>query len=290
MIVNTRVSVMYCYTDKMRISLYQVIEIKIIVMKKFLFAVMALSIILFSCKKDKDGPLIIKDAVTDIDGNSYDAVKIGDQVWMALNLRTTHYANGDAAIYHKPPTTDIANYGLLYDWHVTMHEADGSTANPSGVQGICPNGWHVPSDAEWHQMAEYLDSDDKYVSPYIDEDGIIHNYCFLIAKSLAANWGWQTCDYGVLHYGYFGDEQCPAIGKDLSSNNTTGFNALPAGYFDGTSNGFEFSATFWSATAVEPAPFEYSSALTFTMQTNSPDVGFGGSYQFVGNSVRCLRN
>ena len=93
---------------------------------------------------------VISNAVTDYDGNSYDAVRIGNQVWMASNLRTTHYANGEdipegnTTSYTEPcrytPSTDVAAYGYLYNWPAVMHGASSSSANPSGVQGICPNG------------------------------------------------------------------------------------------------------------------------------------------------------
>jgi uncharacterized protein (TIGR02145 family) len=101
--------------------------------------------------------------VTDYDGNSYNTVKIGDQVWMAENLRTTHYANGDP-IEKVTDNTDWSNlttgaycwygndsatyenfYGKLYNWYTV---ADSRKA--------CPTGWHMPSDAEWTTLETYL--------------------------------------------------------------------------------------------------------------------------------------
>ena len=106
-----------------------------------------------------DGP---SQPVTDIDGNVYKTVKLGNQVWMAQNLRTTRYADGrkiplgtresfDVAYRYYPNNNraNVSKYGYLYNWPAVMNGSLSSSANPSGVQGICPDGWHVPSDAEW---------------------------------------------------------------------------------------------------------------------------------------------
>lgn len=171
----------------------------------------------------------IPDAVTDVDGNHYDAVKIGDQVWMKQNLKTTRYADGTVI----PPSTvssdqtplakenpyrwapgnvemNVQKYGWLYNWMAVMRDSVGSDLNPSGVQGICPDGWHVPSHAEWIQLTDYVSSDRKMRCPASAE--------FAIAKALCAQTDWN---YGVDK----GD-----VGNDLSTNNATGFSVLPAGH------------------------------------------------------------
>lgn len=99
--------------------------------------------------------------VTDIDGNTYPVVQIGNQCWMAANLKTTHYNDGsiipnvtnDSAWtllndgawsnYNNSPAND-ATYGKLYNWY--------AAANPN----ICPQGWHVPTEAEWQQLETSL--------------------------------------------------------------------------------------------------------------------------------------
>ena len=99
--------------------------------------------------------------ITDFDNNIYNTVQIGNQCWMRENLRTTHYANGDTILeggellsesqpYRYTPHNDvntISTYGYRYNWNAVMHGANSSETNPSGVQGICPDGWHVPSIA-----------------------------------------------------------------------------------------------------------------------------------------------
>jgi len=90
------------------------------------------------------------------DSKSYKWVKIGTQIWMAENLNYKT-ADGKSRCYPISGTTntsdaDNANcdtYGRLYNWKTAMDGAASSNTNPSGVTGICPNGWHIPSDAEW---------------------------------------------------------------------------------------------------------------------------------------------
>jgi uncharacterized protein (TIGR02145 family) len=111
--------------------------------------------------------------LTDFDGNTYYWVKVGDQKWMADNLVSTHYADGspiDSCIwfgqntdYATNPDADlngdytideldsiiyVSNFGFLYNWETIMNGSASSNTIPSGVQGICPDGWHLPSDAE----------------------------------------------------------------------------------------------------------------------------------------------
>ena len=115
----------------------------------------------------------------DYDTNDYTSVTIGNQVWMAENLKATHYPNGTAIPYVTDNTawgnlgdnnTDDAycyynnnaggeagTYGALYTWAAAMGDnAVSSSTNPSGVQGACPAGWHLPSDAEWTELTDYL--------------------------------------------------------------------------------------------------------------------------------------
>jgi uncharacterized protein (TIGR02145 family)/prepilin-type N-terminal cleavage/methylation domain-containing protein len=113
--------------------------------------------------------------ITDIDGNSYSTIQIGKQCWMAENIMTTKYPDGsaitrgptgatwagtDLGYYAYPPNTAntaeetleniIANdLGFVYQWSAAMH---GSIT--AGAQGICPTGWHIPTDTEWKTLVE----------------------------------------------------------------------------------------------------------------------------------------
>lgn len=97
--------------------------------------------------------IMLSDVLTDIDENTYLIVRIGEQTWMKENLKVTHNPLGESIVSYAY-TDDISNvdtYGRLYTWEVTM---DSSTAEKS--QGICPCGWHVPSDNEFKVLEVHL--------------------------------------------------------------------------------------------------------------------------------------
>ena len=215
--------------------------------------------------------------VTDIDNNTYNTVQIGNQCWMKENLRTTRYANGTSiplgtststiTSYRYKPNNNANNvptYGYLYNWPAVMHGASSSSANPSGVQGICPNGWHVPSDAEWTQLTNYVGSQTQYQC---------NNSSNNIAKALASTTGWNSSS-----------TTC-AVGNNPSTNNTTGFSALPAGSYLGDYGYFGGGAYFWGAT-------EYNDNGAYDRGLYYDYVGVG-RYNYnknLGFSVRCVRD
>ncbi len=92
-------------------------------------------------------------SVTDIDGNIYRTVKIGNQWWMAEDLKVRHNPQGESvASFPVNGSESLGNsIGRLYSYDVTMN---GNTAD--GSQGIAPDGWHIPSDADWQQLYNYL--------------------------------------------------------------------------------------------------------------------------------------
>ena len=212
--------------------------------------------------------------VTDYDLNVYNTVQIGNQCWMRENLRSTHYADGTAiaagttssttTAYYYPLQGDFT-YGYLYNWKAVMRNSSNSQSNPSGVQGVCPNGWHVPSDAEWDELQNYVSSQSHYLC-----NGDNNN----VAKALAAKTGWVsstgTC----------------AVGNVQVNNNATGFSALPAGHnYGGSYTNYGTAATFWSSTEAGSAntfdrSVDYSNAV-FTRSNHPKGYGF---------SVRCLRD
>ena len=119
--------------------------------------------------------------VTDIDGNVYKTVTIGSQVWMAENLRTTRYRNGDAVGTTGPATLSIASesapkyqwayagdennavtYGRLYTWYAVTDD-----------RNICPTNWHAPSNDEWSTLVETLGGPNAAVGK-LKETGTTH--------------------------------------------------------------------------------------------------------------------
>jgi len=89
------------------------------------------------------------------DQTSYKWVKIGTQTWMAENLNYDVPGVTTDVCYNNAPDS-CAKYGRLYNWATVMNGASSSTLSPSGVQGVCPEGWHVPSDAEWTTLENFV--------------------------------------------------------------------------------------------------------------------------------------
>ena len=212
--------------------------------------------------------------VTDYDGNVYPTVQIGNQCWMKENLRSTHYADGTAislgsgnssTVAYYYPETESFNYGNLYNWKAVMGEFTSSSAAPSGVQGICPNGWHVPSDAEWTQLTYFVSSQSNY---------LCSNNTEYIAKALASTTGWNA-DYS----------QC-SVGNMQNCNDATGFGALPAGgYFNIGYYASGVNANYWSSTAYVggDAWYRHLNHIEARVYRLNNNVN-------IGYSVRCLRD
>ncbi|HDS01501.1 MAG TPA: hypothetical protein ENO22_00220 [candidate division Zixibacteria bacterium] len=205
--------------------------------------------------------------ITDIDGNIYSVVKIGDQLWMADNLKVTHYRNGDpianvtvvaewssmtAGAYcdYNNEVTNAAVYGRLYNWYAV-----------NDSRGIAPEGWHVPSDSEWKQLERHLGlSNEEADSAGWRADGL--------GGKLKATYNWQLPNDGA--------------------TNETGFTALPGGnrYFGSgnTFNSINQAAFFW--TAGESEGRTWHRALLYDRS---------GIFRYyepknVGLSVRCVKD
>jgi uncharacterized protein (TIGR02145 family) len=211
--------------------------------------------------------------VKEIDSNVYKTVTIGTQVWMAENLKTVRYLNGDTIGTTIPATLDIttenapkyqwaydgdeskvATYGRLYTWYTVTDS-----------RNICPTGWHVPSDAEWTSLIDYLKNNGYgYGGNGTD-----------ITKSLAATFGWTP------------NSISGNVGNDQTSNNRSGFTAFPGGYRYGSGlfNGFGSYGYWWSATEVYATTAWYHS-----LSDNRNEVYRDSSSKLNGISVRCLRN
>jgi len=213
----------------------------------------------------------------DIEGNRYNTVRLGNQCWLKENVRSTRFANGseipegtsasDETPYRYAPNNEplhVPTYGYLYNWKALMNGADASDANPSGVQGVCPAGWHVPSSAEWTQLTDYL-SDQSYYWCNDASD--------FIAKSLAATTGWED------------NTSACSVGNDPVANNSTDFNALPAGQFGDSYEEFGRNANFWTSTA-ESNEF----ATTRYLYCYSAYVQSYNEYKSAALSVRCVRD
>ena len=215
-------------------------------------------------------------SVIDIDGNVYTTVKIGNQVWTVENLRTTKYNDGtpiplvtDNTAWGKLTTPgycyydntthadSIKKYGALYNWYAV------------DTKKLAPKGWHVPTDAEWTILENYL------IANGYNWDGTITDN--KIAKSLAAKADWRT------------DANQGTIGNDLSKNNKTGFSALPGGYRDlfGDSNLIGISGGWWSTTSLD-AKRACGRQLSFDCEYFYRESS--RYYKYCGYSVRLVRD
>lgn len=196
---------------------------------------------------------------------------------MAENLRTTRYASGDPITYsmnlssntpyYTYPNNDFQNkntYGLLYNWPAVMHTSQSSNANPSGVQGICPDGWHVPSDAEWMQMELALGMEQVDVESTMDRGNI--------SVALAGTTGWIA-----------NDGNTPG-NPSAAGRNASGMNIIPAGKSVGDdSQLFGERATFYTTTKENGSVWFRSLAYN--------DLGFTRNYtvnSYINFSVRCV--
>lgn len=90
----------------------------------------------------------------DTEGNLYRTAIFGNQIWMTENLRTTKNDKG-IQINSIKTSQEISQYGLLYDWQSAMN---GETQE--NAQGICPDGWHIPTNAEWKELTDYFKTND----------------------------------------------------------------------------------------------------------------------------------
>ena len=117
-------------------------------MRSLTIIIIILPFVMLSCEEsDTD----TTGTVTDIDGNIYNMVIIGDQEWMAENLKVTHFRNGDTItnqMDYGDDDSSVYRYGALYDWYTV-----------DDTRNIAPDGWHVPSDSEWQILINHLGGD-----------------------------------------------------------------------------------------------------------------------------------
>ena len=197
-------------------------------------------------------------SVTDVDGNTYETIRIGGQWWMAENLKVTHYRNGDQ-ILHTPDSTEwttlsegsycIYNndqeisgiYGALYNWYAV----DDS-------RNIAPDGWHVPSSDDWTTLISTLGG--EYVA------------------------GGKMKEVGTEHWA-----------ENHKASNESGFTGLPGGYrgYSASYRNLGGSAYFWSSTSS-------SSYRAFYLRLNyyNDDIYFSsnnGDFR-IGYSIRCVKD
>lgn len=265
-------------------------------------AIVIFSFLFLSCQKEKEPNApspqspsgstsepqsgdVIYNAVVDVDGNNYDAVLIGNKFWMIQNLKATRYSNGEEIPVGVPddersvtepfrylPNNEgsyVVQYGYLYNWAAVMHGANSSSSNPSGVQGVCPYGWHVPSRAEWEQLTTFIGLQSEYQC-----NGDRYN----VAKAMASTTGWKEAG-----------KTC-AVGNNQYNNNASHFSAYPAGVGDiAVNNNFTKDAYFWSSTQSAIPGWEVY-AYDFELDYYSATTYIYAPYKANAMAVRCVRD
>ncbi len=254
-------------------------------------------LLLFSvgCSDDDDTKpkydIIYGGGVTDIDGNEYATVIIGNQEWTAENLRVTRYNNEDDiptglsdedwgnttdgayAIYDynhfnadgiNSPEEMVAAYGKLYNFYAVDDE-----------RGLCPEGWHVPSDDDWTQLVNYVVAQGfpniSNASPIVAGNAL--KSCRQVDSPLGGcntsehpRWEWTSKHHGFDEFG---------------------FSALPGGsrYSSGSYGNIGQTGDWWES-------LESSSSFVSSrfMLSNYGDMGRFRSFRGYGHSVRCLRD
>ncbi|MHC1707846.1 MAG: fibrobacter succinogenes major paralogous domain-containing protein [Bacteroidales bacterium] len=111
-----------------------------------------------------------QDVVTDYEGNIYPVVKLGNQEWMGKNLRSARDANGNEieSFFYLNDSAYGPDYGRLYSWFSAMN---GSFEEKT--QGICPHGWHLPSDSDWKSLTDFLGGEEKAAEMLKGKPGFI---------------------------------------------------------------------------------------------------------------------
>lgn len=209
------------------------------------------------------------------DGRVYPTVQIGNQCWMAKNLNVGVMAT--SIVNSLIPHSDVTNNGIiekycyqnniaycdtfggLYDWNEMM-----AYTTISGGQGICPEGWHVPSDADWKALEGAIDSQFGPGNPVWDNEG------------------WRGSDAGAkMREAGTANWYIPNNG----ATNSSGFTALPAGYryFDGSFLNKGYWAYYWSSDSATSTMAWYRSLVYFSQPINRDDY-----YKVFGFSVRCV--
>jgi uncharacterized protein (TIGR02145 family) len=208
--------------------------------------------------------------VTDIDGNVYRTVLIGDQCWIVENLKVVHYRNGDAILHaadsgawsglaegacceYDNDSGNVETYGRLYNWHAVTDE-----------RGIAPEGWHVATDDEWKQLEVYLGMSRSEA----ESKGF---------REMAEDVGGKLKDTGTSQW----------ISPNASATNESGFSAMPGGFrnYLGHFNNMGFNGYFWSSTA-----YDSLDAWSRYLYNDNSGISRYHSNMQNGLSVRCVRD
>ncbi|MEO5642420.1 MAG: fibrobacter succinogenes major paralogous domain-containing protein [Bacteroidia bacterium] len=236
-------------------------------MKKIL-PVCAILLLIFGCKKDvattPHVPFVYTDSVADIDGNYYHTITIGSQIWLAENLRTTRFQNGDAIFNH----TSSGTWSYVTTPAYVVYKNDSVAGNIYGnlynywavndSRNICPPGYHVPGYYEWQLLISVLgnSSSDK------------------------------IREYGSKHW----------FRPNDNATDEYGFAALPGGFRPdyGEYENVRLNGYFWTASHYIPSSPSFPQAwyvkLSSDLNADQPTIGLDYISYVTGFSVRCIKD
>ncbi|MDR1759608.1 MAG: hypothetical protein LBR60_03670 [Fibrobacter sp.] len=156
------------------------------------------------------------------DNKSYKYTEIGTQTWMSENLNYVP-ETGNSWCYGAD-SANCDTYGRLYDWDTAMEGAASSAANPSGVQGICPDGWHLPSHAEWSALGTFVGYNGTALKSKTGWDGT-DDYGFDALPNIldvSSGYWWSATTEDYVYYGAYGwNVSSGSLGSYIDSKSST---------------------------------------------------------------------
>jgi len=200
-------------------------------------------------------------SVVSCDTSGYGAVRIGEQVWMKKNFNCN--VSGSRC-YNYDDHCNI--YGRLYDWTTAMNLPSSCNSNSCASQidakhrGICPVGWHIPSDADWDKLMRYVDGNTGTSSPYNSPTA---------GRYLKATSGWYNNGNGQDTYGF------SALPGGVGSSNASVINAVSVGDY----------GYWWSS-----SEYNRSFAYIRRMYYGNEEANWAGTDKVTFRSVRCLQD
>ncbi|MBT4362772.1 MAG: T9SS type A sorting domain-containing protein [Candidatus Marinimicrobia bacterium] len=213
--------------------------------------------------------------VSDVDGNVYETIVIGDQEWMVENLKVTHYRNGEpipnliengewtstnsgAFCYYNNDTGNADTYGVLYNWFAL-----------TDPRGFAPEGWHIPTDEEWKALEMHL--------------GMSHSDADMTGLR-GSDEGGKLKETGFMHW----------ISPNSGATNQSGFMALPGSNRNPNSGIFDHAGSTGYGTSIwTSSPYDNYRAYWRNLTYNSSQIGREYSYsnnKRSGFSVRCVKD
>ena len=231
------------------------------------FLIMGISLFLtVSCKKSSFTYLPV--TVTDADGNVYHEIAIGPQIWMAENLKTTKYRNGDpipnvadnitwenlstgAYCYYKNDAVNIRTFGMLYNWYAV-----------SDSRNIAPAGWHIPTDTEWLALRSWLGGE------------------LIAGGKLKSRGKFTIVDVNATPTPYWAS-------SNTGASDAVGFTALPGGYryYGAVYGAVAYVGYWWSSTQ-----YDSGTAWSRHLSNTSAQLFTGYIDKTLGFSVRCIKD